>query len=353
MSDRVEPYYRQNVTEDEVEQWHDQLEAADRNIVEDTDLWGIQDDFPFVVTENGVPDFLVKVIDGRAYEEDGKRLAHSGTTLVDCAVDFVAAPTAVLNPGNENGLSIYVKFVRVASDPRVDGDGNPLNYLQEEGVEFEVRQSGEAAAPATYPGTVGGQIKIAEITLTFGLAAILNANISTANGQFGGPRRYKTDTLCVPHVFVPCAGQSSTTAGVSDFESVPASSVGTVGRSNVAHGTASMMRYGLTRLQGGGIITRVRVKGTQDGPDPGGGGDVVVTLYEAVDGAGVFPAGGPWATGLGAPGGAFTIDQVVAVPIDNLKEYWIEVECANLVGAVGDVILSARAWHTARIILPG
>jgi hypothetical protein len=175
MSDRVQPYYRQNVTWAEIEQWHDQLEAADRALQADHSYWGVVDGLE--VTEQAAPDLTVAIDEGVAYDQLGQRIEHS-FGMVDTFVDLTAYVPAVA--GQERYVGIYIGFARAASDPRVDGDGVPINYLSEESWAVSVAVGSVGAPAQPKPALVGGKVLLAVVHLVQGMAAILNADISMA-----------------------------------------------------------------------------------------------------------------------------------------------------------------------------
>jgi hypothetical protein len=72
---------------------------------------------------------------------------------------------------------VYIKHAVQTSDPRVDGLGNPLDYLTEDYFQLGVRQGTEAVSP-TKPTWNTDEVSICMVLLTYGQTQIYNSNIS-------------------------------------------------------------------------------------------------------------------------------------------------------------------------------
>lgn len=79
----------------------------------------------------------VNITSGIAYDQNGRRLkAYSdgaGSKSISYANTTAGSATSV-GVGNERWISIFARFGRKVSDPRIDGDGNPLNFVQDEAL---------------------------------------------------------------------------------------------------------------------------------------------------------------------------------------------------------------------------
>lgn len=219
MSDRVEPYYYQEVTEGEVETWHDHFENADQAIVEEHDSWGIMSGM--VVAEQGVPDMTVQISDGVAYDENGQRIPLTGGPTT---VDLSTYEPAV--GGQERWVGVYIETDRLESDARVDGDANPLNYLLEESFAFHIESGAAGAPPQAKPAIVANKVLLAHVELTNGMGAITNAEIdmdwfniaaASVDRQVGGlaaPGRLLDTTRRI--AYDPAIGDSVIAIGASN-----------------------------------------------------------------------------------------------------------------------------------------
>ncbi len=199
---RLDYYFRQKVTEAELDLGFTHAESADRAIVADAKLYGLSTGG--AVTQQVVPD-MTALVDGPcvAYDSAGQRCAFTPDQTVNCAVDYNAITTAVVAPGNAKVVSIYLQFERALSDPRTDGNAVTVNFVRAESFKFKVVQGTEAAvglaAPAATP--VEGGVLLADITLIFGSASITNSMISTArrndvvNSLGGSPRALQSASL--------------------------------------------------------------------------------------------------------------------------------------------------------------
>lgn len=184
MSGRKNYYFRQKVTEAELDAGFNLLEVADRNWDTDISFVGVAKNA--VVTEKGAGANLTVDISGTGavYDKLGERISWVGTQNVDVSVDESAASTAVTTPGNLKIVSVFAKFKRLLTDPRTDGNSMTVFFDEAESFEFIVRQGAEAVSP-TPPPLDATFILLADITRSFGQTQILNANINT----FGTNRR--------------------------------------------------------------------------------------------------------------------------------------------------------------------
>ena len=126
MADRVDFYFRQRVTEAELDLACELLEQADRDLAADIGIYGIVTGA--VPTQHSpVPDLTVDLTSPtRAYDRLGQRIFFGTDQTVDCSVDLVGIPTAVSGPANERWLAIFLRFDRQLSDPRTDGNAQQV-----------------------------------------------------------------------------------------------------------------------------------------------------------------------------------------------------------------------------------
>ena len=179
---RNDAYYLQLVSEAEVDDWFDYAEQAIWNLPLDFALEGITSGL--TVAEHAAPaNLTIDVTTGTAYDAAGERIRIPTLQVVNCSVDHLGVSTAVVAPGNEKKLAIFAYFDRDLSDPRVDGNSNPLFYLRAESFAFKVVQGAEAAPSAPLPALEANKVLLADVTISFGTTQILNANISTARRQ--------------------------------------------------------------------------------------------------------------------------------------------------------------------------
>src|SRR5690554_5305055 len=148
MADRVDFYFRQRVTEAELDLAFGLLEQADRDLAADIGIYGIVTGA--VPTQHSpVPDLTVDLTSPtRAYDRLGQRIFIGTDQTVDCSVDLVGIPTAVATPGNERWLALFLRFDRQLSDPRTDGNAQQVYFRRDESFEIVVRQAPEGALGA-------------------------------------------------------------------------------------------------------------------------------------------------------------------------------------------------------------
>lgn len=179
MADRHDYYFRQPVTEAELDEGFAWLEQADWDLIVDQGLDGITSGFG-VSEDSGTPDLTVDVAAGTAYSHDGERINVVGSQDVDLSVDDLAVSTAVGSGGNEKWVSLFVEFDRVLGDARIDGASLTVYFDRLESYSFSVVQGVEAGAGlATRPALDPAKVLLCDVLLTFGQTQILNADINT------------------------------------------------------------------------------------------------------------------------------------------------------------------------------
>src|SRR5690606_17204558 len=130
MADRVDFYFRQRVTEAELDLAFALLEKADRALAADLNIYGIVSG-AVPAPHSPVPDLTVDLTaPARAYDNLGQRMFFGTGQTVDCAVDLVGIPTDVTTVGNERWLGIFLRFKRQLSDPRTDRSEEHTSELQ-------------------------------------------------------------------------------------------------------------------------------------------------------------------------------------------------------------------------------
>ncbi len=183
MAERRDYYFGQLVTEDELDDGFAGLEQADRDLAVDLGLIGVTTGM--TVSQHTPQNLTVDVSGGQGYDQDGQRLNIASTQVVDVSTDSSAVATTVAVAGNEKWVSLFVKFARALSDPRLDGNNVTVYFVREETFEIERVQGAEAPiGTATRPALGADKILIADVQRTNGQTQILTANISTTRKQW-------------------------------------------------------------------------------------------------------------------------------------------------------------------------
>lgn len=183
MADRRDFYFRQRVTEGELDDAFDGLENALWQLAEDVGMVGII--AGATPTENAPPDLSI-LLDGpsTSYDKLGRRVYFGAQQTVDCSIDENGVSTAVANPGNERWVSVFLEFDRVLADERVDGASQQVWFERNEGFQIVVRQGAEAAAGlGVRPALDSGLLLVGDILLTNGQVQILNGDIDTTRRE--------------------------------------------------------------------------------------------------------------------------------------------------------------------------
>lgn len=184
--DRKNSFFEQRVSQADVDEWFDDTEAAIWNLMKDALGFGFLSG-GVVVQHSPTADLTADVGTFLGYDQLGRRVylpSGSAPEVVNCAVDEVAASTAVITPGNEKTLALFVEFDRALSDPRLDGNGVTVFYQVDEAIKVNVVQSAEATVGNSVPPPLrSNQILIADVVLIFGQTQILNADIDQSRKE--------------------------------------------------------------------------------------------------------------------------------------------------------------------------
>jgi len=175
MSARLNFYFRQKVTEAELDLGFTMLEAADRAMMYDQAQTGVLAGGT-VTQRAGGANTSVDVAGLVAYDKLGQRIQFGASQNLDLTVDENDTSTAVSGIGNSKIVSVYVRFKRILSDQRIDGNSIQVYFQETESYEFVVRQGAESNVPAP-PPLDPTYILLADITRTYGVAAIVNGAI--------------------------------------------------------------------------------------------------------------------------------------------------------------------------------
>lgn len=183
--DRHDFYYGQHVTDLELDEGFTFAENADRAMMADEGVFGVSKGFG-VAEHSPTPNLTVDVDGpGAAYDAEGQRISFAALQNCNVAADHNNASTAVVTPGNEKIVSVFLKFVRAESVPRTDDHGTTVYFLQPESWTFFVTQGSEGAHPATPPPLEADGILIADIHLIHGQTQVLDADIMCSSAIAG------------------------------------------------------------------------------------------------------------------------------------------------------------------------
>jgi hypothetical protein len=179
--DRKDFFFRQLVTEDDLNHTFDDVENADRNFALDTDVKQKVDNTNAPFSSPDSPDFNAlhggivnglnvsitgtnaTVSAGTAYDSAGKRirlvnpltvsLAATGTTGIGQGGTPTGAGSASTTPAGGQFIWILLQifFNRALSDPREDGNNTTVYFDNAESFQFKVKASNSSASP-TMPG---------------------------------------------------------------------------------------------------------------------------------------------------------------------------------------------------------
>ncbi len=176
MAGRRNYYFRQKVTEAELDAGFTGLEAADRALAVDNGITGIVSGGSVSQRAAGA-NLSVDVAAGVVYDKAGQRIAWGGTQNVSVATDYLGTTTTVAGVGNSKVISVFAKFKRNYSDPRTDGNSATVYFVEDESFEFVVRQGSETSGTPTAPSLDAEYILVCDIVRSYGQTTVVNANI--------------------------------------------------------------------------------------------------------------------------------------------------------------------------------
>lgn len=182
--DRRQFYFRQRVTEGELNTAFEKAELADRNMAADVGTYGILTG-AVPVQHDPVANLTIDLSGPTtAYDLTGRRIRIGTGLTVNLAVDEDGISTSVPTVGQERWLAVFLHFKRLEDDARVDGNGDGVNFVQDESYEVVVRQGAAAGAGTAVRVPLDDEmILICDVKRTQAAATILNAAIDTTRRQ--------------------------------------------------------------------------------------------------------------------------------------------------------------------------
>src|SRR5687767_10714112 len=184
MADRVDYYFRQKVTEAELDLGFELLERADRNLAADIGLFGIVAG-AVPAPHSPLPGLSVDLTaPARAYDHAGQRVFFGTGQTVDCSVDHNGIPTEVTTAGHERWVSIFLRFDRSLSDPRTDGNSQQVLFRRDESFALVVRQGPEApTGSAQRPDLEEAELLVCDVRRTAGQTQIFGVDLDLTRRQ--------------------------------------------------------------------------------------------------------------------------------------------------------------------------
>ena len=183
--DRKDFYFRQPVSEGELDGAFDDVEDALATLKQAVGLVGIGAGGQLVQAAPTANLTVTSAGPMIGYDADGNRIKFTPDQVVDMSVDEASAATAVVGPANERQLSIFVLHDRVLSDTRLDGNGSPLFFERDDSFQIVVAAGAEAPLGTSAPPALrSDHLLLGDVTIIFGQTQILNADISLARKQW-------------------------------------------------------------------------------------------------------------------------------------------------------------------------
>lgn len=319
MAARCDFFFRQKVSEAELDLAFELLEQADRNLAADVNIYG--------VVSGAVPSPHSPVAElsvdltapGRAYDNLGQRIFFGTGQTVSCAADLVGIPTDVATAGHERWLGVFLRFRRLLSDPRTDGNSQQVYFRRDESFELVVRQA--AVGPSGSASRVALQadeLLVCDVLRRPGQTQIIASDIDTTRRQvfvFAQGTAVGVQTG-LWSILQPTSG--TVQAAMDEVDSELAQHFGGTGRRHAASAITSTAR---------GFVSATNIQAAID---------------ELVDDLSSAAAGSAGALRVGADAVAGTPNALAAGSVDG--------QLASLLGFINSHVGSVTGAHAASAI---
>lgn len=184
MSSRLDFYFRQRVTEAELDLAFALLEQADRNLSSDIGVFGLVHGAD-AAPHTPVADLTIHLsAPAVGYDRLGQRIFFGTEQRVDCSVDDAGLPTAVAAVGKERWLGVFLRFDRLLSDPRTDGNSQQVYFRRDESFQLVVRQGAEANAGAAQKLALQpDELLVCDVLRRFGQTQLVAGDLDASRRQ--------------------------------------------------------------------------------------------------------------------------------------------------------------------------
>lgn len=174
-------YFKQQVTEGDLDEAFDEVEDAIRLAMTDSQLVGISAGGDLVPAE---PENLTVIMETPcvANDDQGRRIYIASLDPIDVSVDSNLVSTAVVTPGNSKIVSVFIEFDVTLSNPQIDGNSQEVFYDISESFNVILVQSAEAVNP-TPPALQSGWLLCGDVRRTYEQTQILEGDISLLRQQ--------------------------------------------------------------------------------------------------------------------------------------------------------------------------
>lgn len=178
-------YFKQIVTQAQMDWAFDRAQNSMHSLATDNEALGIVNSLG-ISQHAPMPDKTVDVAGpGTAYDPEGQRIyVGDALTVVDCSQDEFGTDSNPPTVGFERYISVFIRFKRNLTEPKLDGNNVVVYTKQLESFEFFVRLGSEAPAGTAIPALLmTDAVLLCDILVTHGFTAILNADIDLTRRQ--------------------------------------------------------------------------------------------------------------------------------------------------------------------------
>ncbi len=181
-------FFLQGVLEGELDGAADDIEKALDSLTADPKTFGFI--YGWHPTDTTPATTAILFTKGIAYDKNGRFLRTTGDTARDIVTATDESNTDVVTGGNERWVSVFMRLGRVVSDPRTDGNGNPVDFVQDVGLNDDdtVAGEGELFVTVGVEAAAGSAVKPALDPNAVLLGDYLRAEGTTAS-TYDGTRR--------------------------------------------------------------------------------------------------------------------------------------------------------------------
>jgi hypothetical protein len=180
---RFDAYFLQDVSEADVDAWFDAVENSVNANQAALGLEGLA--LGGDALEHSPQNLTVNVDPLVAYDSAGRRIETDTIYNADLSVDENSDPTAVVIAGEERWVSLFVRYERALTDPRLDGSNTTVYYNRADSVAWVVAMGASATiGSAARPSLRADHVLVCDTRLVQGQTSIVNAGIDTTRTQY-------------------------------------------------------------------------------------------------------------------------------------------------------------------------
>ncbi len=146
-------FFLQNISQAEMDDIFDDVEAFVESRRKARAGFGIEIGATVTLSSFATP--VITINPGAFTDKNGKHLRLVGSTVQDIDTATGGASTVVAGGGNERYVSVFFRIGPILSDPRTDGNGVSVDFIQDDGLNEDDSVAGEGKLFVTVGAEAG------------------------------------------------------------------------------------------------------------------------------------------------------------------------------------------------------